>query len=89
MNRSNRGQPPSPTKRQLEVLETFERVRLETGLPPTVRELADELGFSSTNSVSDHVAALERKGLIERLVRHRARALAVTDLGQAWLGRAA
>ena len=32
------------------------------GRPPTMREIADELGVSSTNTAHEHVRALEKKG---------------------------
>lgn len=34
---------------------------------PTIREITDSLGFASANSVSEHVAALEKKGYIKRI----------------------
>lgn len=36
------------------------------GRPPTIREIGDAVGISSTNGVTDHLKALERKGYIER-----------------------
>lgn len=36
------------------------------GYPPTVREIAAALGFRSTSAVIFHLAALERKGYLER-----------------------
>jgi repressor LexA len=52
--------------RQAEVLETIVGWSEEHGLPPTFREIGDALGIRSTNGVSDHVRALERKGFLER-----------------------
>lgn len=40
--------------------------RISTGIPPTVREIGAEFGISSPNGVRVHLAALERKGWIER-----------------------
>jgi len=38
----------------------------EVGYPPTIRELGDALGISSTNGVNDHLKALEKKGYLSR-----------------------
>lgn len=53
------------TPKQQKVLDFIqERVREE--LPPTIREIAARLGFSSTGTVRDYFSALERKGYIRR-----------------------
>ncbi|WP_182101729.1 LexA family protein [Niallia taxi] len=36
------------------------------GYPPTVREIADEVGLSSTSTVHGHLDRLEREGYIKR-----------------------
>jgi repressor LexA len=36
------------------------------GYPPTVREMANALGVTSTNGVNQHLVALERKGYVRR-----------------------
>ena len=59
----------APTVRQLEVHETMLRFFAEHGLWPTVRELAELLGISSTNGVVDFLKALQKKGLVRH---HRA-----------------
>ena len=33
------------------------------GYPPSVREICDEVGLSSTSSVHAHIKTLEKKGL--------------------------
>lgn len=54
------------THRQAQVLD-FIRVTIRTrGYAPTLREIGDHMGIRSTNGVSDHLAALERKGAIRR-----------------------
>ena len=55
------------TPRQNEVLSLIQRVLKETGMPPTRAEIAEELGFRSTNAAEDHLRALARKGAIELL----------------------
>ncbi len=54
------------TPRQQEILDFITRFTQTTGAPPTVREIAAAMGFASTNAVSDHLAAIERAGCIER-----------------------
>ncbi len=44
---------------------------------PTIREIAARFGFSSTGTVRDHLAALNRKGYL-KLTRHKARAIELT-----------
>jgi repressor LexA len=56
------------TARQLEVHAFMLAYQREHVAPPTVREIADHFNLSSTNGVADHLAKLEKKGL----VRHRA-----------------
>jgi repressor LexA len=54
------------TDRQREVLGAIEYSLSKRGYPPTVRELANGLGLSSTNGVAQMLDVLERKGVIER-----------------------
>jgi len=54
------------TARQAEVLGVLERSIHTRGYPPTIREMGAELGIRSPQGVSDHLAALERKGYIHR-----------------------
>jgi repressor LexA len=54
------------TQRQRHVLEQIFRAIRENGHSPTVREIMDRLGLSSTCTVQRHLEALERKGFIRR-----------------------
>jgi len=54
------------TGRQQEILDFLRRTMREEGGVPSVREIAAEFGFRSVNAVRDHLAALERKGFIDR-----------------------
>lgn len=54
------------TPRQWETLRAIRLHLRAHGRPPTLRELGDVLGIGSTNGVSDHLRALERKGYVER-----------------------
>lgn len=53
------------TPRQLDVF-NFIAERIRGGLPPTLREIGEDLGLVSTNGVSDHLKALVSKGYITR-----------------------
>jgi repressor LexA len=53
------------TVKQQKVLE-FIKLRIRESLPPTIREIAAELGFSSTGTVRDYLSALVKKGYIKR-----------------------
>ncbi|MET0280119.1 MAG: transcriptional repressor LexA [Steroidobacteraceae bacterium] len=55
------------TPRQTEILRLIKRTVQETGMPPTRKEIADELGFRSPNAAEEHLRALERKGVISLL----------------------
>jgi len=54
------------TKRQKTVLEKIKNFMMENSYPPTIRDIARELGFSSPKAVTDHLMSLEKKGFIER-----------------------
>ncbi len=54
------------TSRQQQVLDFITRSLQERGYPPTLREIARHMNIRSTNGVSDHIKALERKGYLER-----------------------
>jgi repressor LexA len=54
------------TKAQERILSAIQRRLQLAEPPPTYRELAEEMGCASTATVRDHLAALERKGYIER-----------------------
>lgn len=54
------------TEKQKQILNIIGReVRLR-GYPPTMQELADELGIRSKNAIFKHLTALETKGYIRR-----------------------
>ena len=65
------------TERQKIVLKKIHEFILENKYPPTIRELASRLGFSSPKGVTDHLKALERKGYIER--KSSARSIKLTE----------
>ena len=57
------------TKRQEEILRFIISYIRENERPPTIRDIADDFGFT-VKGAYDHLLALERKGWIERQDRH-------------------
>jgi repressor LexA len=66
------------TERQREVLNFIELTRARTGNSPTLREIAGHFGFRSPKAAADHVAALQRKGVLTSASR-KARAIRLTS----------
>ncbi len=64
-----------PTDRQREIHIAMLAYQHLHGMPPALRELCDILGIKSTNGITDHLVALEKRGL----VRHR------KGLARGWL----
>ncbi len=52
--------------RQRQILDYITAVVDANGVVPSYREIGAALGIGSTNGVSDHIKALERKGYLER-----------------------
>jgi repressor LexA len=65
---------PALTERQREVLEQIRRSLALRGVAPTLQEIADALGFSSTATAQKHVQRLIDKGVLRR-IRHQKRGL--------------
>jgi len=55
--------------RQNELLEFLVGYMDQRGVAPSYRECGEAMGIGSTNAVSDHIKALERKGYVERVGR--------------------
>ena len=55
------------TSRQEEILQFIKDYLSEIGYPPTRSEIAQKMGFRSTNAAEEHLRALARKGAIEIL----------------------
>ena len=62
------------TDRQKTVLDFIQHEQREKGLTPSTREIQSHFGFASQTSVMQYIAALERKGFLDRHAR-KARAL--------------
>ncbi len=66
------------TARQREILDFIRAEIHRRGFPPSVREIGEAVGLSSSSTVHSHLAALEAKGLIRR-DPSKPRALEVLD----------
>ena len=66
------------TKRQLTIFNFIRQLIEGRGFGPTIREIADEMGYKSPNGVMCHLRALEKKGLINR-TSHRSRSIVLTE----------
>jgi len=54
------------TERQRRILEVIKAFTVEHGYPPSVREIGERVGLSSSSTVQSHLKTLERRGLISR-----------------------
>jgi repressor LexA len=57
---------PSLTPRQRQVLEFIDAEVRDRGYPPSVREIGEAVGLSSSSTVHAHLAALQEKGFLRR-----------------------
>ncbi|NID14270.1 transcriptional repressor LexA [Luteibacter yeojuensis] len=72
---------PSLTERQQKTLAFLREYLQSQGLPPTLREIAEALGFSSHSSAQACVESLVKKGVLERSPQHRGLRLPAGDAG--------
>ncbi len=56
----------APTERQAHILEVIRGFTEERGYPPSVREIGERVGLSSSSTVQSHLRSLEKRGLIHR-----------------------
>jgi len=73
------------TKRQQQILDFIRAELHRKGYPPSVREIGDAVGLSSSSTVHSHLSALEAKGFIRRDPT-KPRALEVLDFRDNDLG---
>jgi repressor LexA len=73
------------TKRQQQILDFICAEIHRKGYPPSVREIGDAVGLSSSSTVHSHLSALEAKGMIRR-DPSKPRALEVLDFRDGDLG---
>src|SRR6202165_3839106 len=73
---------PEPlTSRQREILEYLRFRQKIRSYPPTVREIGEAVGLSSSSTVQNHLNTLERKGYIRRDPT-KSRTIEVVDFDQ-------
>ena len=65
------------TPRQMDILKFVRDYRARHAYSPTMQEIGDFLGLSKV-TVFEHVGALEKKGLLRRQAKHKARSLALS-----------
>jgi len=65
------------TPRQLQIVQYIRDFRTRRGYSPTLQEIGDHFHLSKV-TVFEHVVSLERKGVVLRGARHRARSLRVS-----------
>ena len=59
--------PDKPVSdRQRRILDVIQNFTLEQGYPPSVREIGERVGLSSSSTIHAHLKSLERQGLISR-----------------------
>jgi len=54
------------TERQQHILQVIREFTAERGYPPSVREIGERVGLSSSSTIHAHLKTLERRGLISR-----------------------
>ncbi|OBJ74248.1 transcriptional repressor LexA [Mycobacterium sp. 1274756.6] len=64
--RRGRGTGTGLTDRQRTILEVIRASVTERGYPPSIREIGDAVGLTSTSSVAHQLRTLERKGYLRR-----------------------
>ncbi len=69
----------SLTDKQKNVLKLIAEKIKDVGYPPTLQELADELGVASKNAVLKHLTALEKKGYIGKREGGAARGIRILE----------
>ncbi|HEV2695001.1 MAG TPA: transcriptional repressor LexA [Verrucomicrobiae bacterium] len=66
------------TRKQQQILDFILKRQRMDGTTPTFKEIADQFGFKSLNSVTEHIRLLRQKGCLES-VANRARSLRITS----------
>jgi repressor LexA len=54
------------TEKQQHILAVIRSFTAERGYPPSVREIGERVGLSSSSTVQSHLKTLERRGLLKR-----------------------
>ena len=70
--------PGRISEKQQQILDYIKEEILKKGYPPTVREICEKVGLSSTSSVHSHLNTLEENGYIKR-DSSKTRAIEIVD----------
>ena len=54
------------TEKQQRILDVIREFTVDHGYPPSVREIGERVGLSSSSTVQSHLKTLERRGLLRR-----------------------
>ena len=54
------------TEKQQRILDVIREFSAERGYPPSVREIGERVGLSSSSTVQSHLKTLERRGFLKR-----------------------
>jgi repressor LexA len=73
--------PSDITPRQKEILDLILRIVAERGYPPSVREIGEAVGLSSSSTVHSHLSSLVKAGYLRR-DPSKPRAIEVIDPGE-------
>ncbi|CAK8053792.1 transcriptional repressor LexA [Eupransor demetentiae] len=77
----------SSDSKQIQVLRFIHDAQSKNGYPPTVREIGEAIGLSSSSTIHGHIERLVKKGYLSKDVsKPRARAIEVTPAGLDILG---
>ena len=79
INQKGRNKMKALTEKQKHVLRLIAQKVNEVGFPPTLQELADQLGVASKNAVLKHLTALEKKGYIGKREGGAARGIRIIN----------
>lgn len=66
MKRPNPATKHRLSRRQAQILEVIRQSLVTRGWPPSIREIGEEVGLSSSSTVHSHLRNLERWGYIRR-----------------------
>ncbi|MBU7455309.1 transcriptional repressor LexA [Leuconostoc fallax] len=77
----------SQESKQIQVLRFIHEAQTNKGYPPTVREIGEAVGLSSSSTIHGHIERLVKKGYLKKDTKKpRARAIEVTTSGLEILG---